>query len=144
MVCTSFGHRECYGLDAVALSRAVEELIHQGVEVFYVGHQGQFDSLVYTCLTQLRLQYPHIRCRVVLAYLPTEAGRGEAFSDTVFPEGVESVPPRFAVEFRNNWMIHRSQYCLCYIQHTWGGAYKFAKRAKRRGLTVVNLGKVEI
>lgn len=28
-----------------------------------------------------------------------------------------------------------------YINHTWGGAYKFASMAKKRGLTVINLGK---
>ena len=40
--------------------------------------------------------------------------------------------------------LYASDCCLCYINHTWGGAYKFACMAKRRGLTVVNLGSADI
>lgn len=29
--------------------------------------------------------------------------------------------------------------CLCYITHTFTGVYKFARLAKRRGLTVMDL-----
>lgn len=44
--CTFFGHRECYGLDTAVLQAAIEALIHNGVDTFYVGHQGGFDVLV--------------------------------------------------------------------------------------------------
>ena len=110
-------------------------MISQGIDAFYVGNQGQFDAAVYHCLKQLHKQYPHICVAVVLAYLPTEKKDG---SDTMYPEIEGS--PRFAIERRNRRMIDRSQYCVCYIEHTWGGAYKFARLAKRCGLIVLNLG----
>lgn len=140
--CTFFGHREVYGLDRERLLRAIEEMILQGIDVFYVGNQGQFDGMVYGCLKQLRKQYPHIQVAVVLAHLPAERREGEDYSDTMYPE-IEG-HPRFAIERRNRWMIDRSRHCICYIEHTWGGAYKFAKMAKKRGLMLVNLGGAEI
>ena len=140
--CTFFGHRECYGLDSQVLRQAIEELITQGVDSFYVGNQGQFDSAVYACLKQLRKIHPHIRVCVVLAYLPTEKSEYDDMADTMYPE-IEG-HPKFAIDRRNQWMIDRSDFLLCHINHTWGGAYKFARLAKRRGKTVINLGTTNI
>jgi len=36
-------------------------------------------------------------------------------------------------------MLDRSDHCICYVNHTWGGAYKFYSMAKRHGLTLRNL-----
>ena len=137
--CTFFGHRECFGLDDAVLRSAIEELIKLEVDSFYVGNQGNFDSMVYRCLKQLRRIYPQIRVSVVWAYLPEENMEWEDLSDAMYPE-IEG-HPKYAIERRNRWMIHASDYCLCYINHTWGGAYKFACMAKRRNLTVINLGR---
>ncbi len=142
VVCTFFGRRECYGLDSQVLKQAIEELIAMGVDTFYVGNQGQFDSAVYSCLKQLRKEHPHISVCVVLAYLPTEKNGYDDMADTMYPE-IEG-HPKFAIERRNRWMIDHSDYLLCYINHTWGGAYKFAKLAKHRGKTVINIGNAEI
>lgn len=136
--CTFFGHRECYEMDAHVLWDTIEGIINQGVNTFYVGNQGGFDGVVYRCLKQLQKMYPNIRISVVLAYLPTKKQEGEDMSDTIYPE-IEG-HPKFAIERRNRWMIAQSDYCVCCINRTWGGAYKFARMAKRRGLTVINLG----
>ena len=140
--CTFFGHRECFGLDSRMLLQTIESLIHKGVDTFYVGNQGQFDSAVYSCLKQLRKEHSHIRICVVLAYLPTEKNAYDDITDTMYPE-IEG-HPKFAIERRNRWMLNHSDFLLCYINHTWGGAYKYAKLAKRRGKTVINLGNTEI
>ena len=144
MVCTFFGHRECYGLDKKKLERTIEELIDKGVDTFYVGNQGRFDSMVFGCLTKLKEVHSNISFSVVLTYIPTKSDYGLYHGHSIYPEGQETVPPRFAIERRNKWMIDRSDFCLCYITHTWGGAHKFAKQAKRRGLTVINMGSVEL
>lgn len=142
LACTFFGHRECCGLDSRVLQQTIEELISQGVDTFYVGNQGQFDSAVYICLKQLRKEHPHIRVCVVLTYLPAEKCEYEDMTDTMYPE-IEG-HPKFAIERRNRWMMDHSDFLLCHINHTWGGAYKFARLAKRRGKTVINLGNPSI
>ena len=140
--CTFFGHRDCYRLDEEVLRDHIQMLIDQGVDTFYVGNQGHFDGMVYRCLKHLRQIYPHIRVFVVLAYLPTKKIQGQDFSDTIYPQ-IEG-HPKFAIDRRNRWMVRTSDYCLCYINHTWGGAYKYALMAKRRGIKLINLGNAEI
>ena len=80
-----------------------------------------------------------MRYSVVLAYLPTEKRSGDV-TDTIYPEGLELGPAKFAIDRRNQWMIGQADCCMCYVNHTWGGAYKFARLEKLRGLTVANLG----
>ena len=140
-VCTFFGHRDCYGLDKAVLQKAIEEQILRGVDTFYVGHQGHFDSMVLACLRNLQGIYPHICFSVVLAYMPAAGQAFDPYADcSIIPEGLEACLPKFAIERRNRWMLHRADCCICYVNHSWGGAYKFARAAKRHGLTVVNLG----
>ncbi len=139
--CTFFGHRECYGLDTNVLRDAIESLIQQGTDTFYVGHQGEFDSIVLAFLKNLKREYPQITISVVLAYLPIQEAGYDLYADcSIYPEGLELCHLKFAIERRNRWMIAQSNYCICYITHTWGGAYKFAQQAKSKGLRVIDLG----
>ena len=138
-VCTFFGHRECYGLEEATLRQTVVDLIGQGVDTFYVGNQGQFDATVRLVLRQLQKEYPHIRYSVVLAYLPVEKREYEDMSDTVYPEGQEAGPPKFAIHRRNQWMLSRADFVICYIRRTWGGAYKYACLAKKQKKCIIDL-----
>ena len=145
MICTFFGHSDCFDLDAEKLQRAIEKLILDGVDTFYVGNQGHFDNIVRKCLLQLKKTYQQISFSVVLAYLPTQKQEGDLYDGfSIYPEEIEIGPRRFAIDRRNKWLISQSNYCVCCIDHTWGGAYKFARQAKRRGLTVINLGSAEL
>lgn len=140
-VCTFFGHRDCPAAVKPKLRAELVELIERyGVERFYVGRQGAFDTMVRAVLRELAMEYPHISYAVVLERLP--GPRDEAvwdFSDAIFPEGLEVVPPRFAISRRNAWMLKRSDYVVTYITHSWGGAAQFAAKAVRQGKTVRNL-----
>lgn len=144
-VCTFFGHSECYGLDAAVLRSAIEELIKQGIAEFVVGNHGQFDGMVFSCLQNLSNDYPEISYSVALAYLPTRKEDYDIYhGHSFYPEGQEVGPAKFAIERRNRYLISVSDVCLCFINRTFGGAYKFACMAKRRGLQVINLGSAVI
>lgn len=135
--CTFFGHRDCPDTIKPALRRALSDLIENAhVDTFYVGNQGSFDRIVRSVLRELSNQYPHIRYAVVLAYLPEQAPYEEDFSDTMFPEGLEAVHPKYAISRRNQWMLDHSTYVVTYITHSWGGAARFVEKAKRTGKTV--------
>ena len=142
--CTFFGHRDCYGLSPELLRSEIEKLINRGVNEFLVGNHGKFDAMARTALRSLQAQYPHIRYKVVLAYLPSKYEESADLTDTVYPEGLENVHPKFAVEWRNRYLINSSDICICCVNRTWGGAYKFARMAVRRGLSVVNLGSADL
>lgn len=114
-------------------------ITNQGVDTFYVGNQGRFDVTVRSVLRELEQEYPQIHYAVVLAYMPGKKNEYDDFSDTMLPEGIETVHPRYAIEWRNRWMLQRSDFVVIYITHPWGGAAKFAEKAKREGKTVINL-----
>ena len=139
LVCTFFGHRECPESVKSKLLDAIMDLIKRGADTFYVGNNGKYDAYVRSVLRQIQVEYPHIQYAVVLAYLPTEKSEYEDYSDTMYPEGIEEGLKKFAIERRNNWLVNQANYVICYIGHSWGGAYKFARLAKRRGKVVINL-----
>jgi len=137
--CTFFGHRDCPSSIEAHLREVLIDLIeHKNVNVFYVGNNGAFDKMVARTLRDFKLIYTHISCFTVLAYLPQKDCDSE-YNSTIFPEGIENVPKRFAISWRNNWMLNRCEYTVTYITHSFGGASKFADKARRSGKVVINL-----
>lgn len=139
-----FGHRDCFALEESVLTDTLKKQIASGVHTFYVGNHGQFDTLVRGVLRKLQKQYPHIQYAVVLAYLPEKKDAYDDHADTIYPEGLESVPRRFAIAKRNQWMIRQADVCICYINRTWGGAHNSVKTAQKKGLEIINLGTATI
>ena len=107
--------------------------------MYYVGNQGQFDAFVRSILRELKKEYPQIDYAVVLAYMPGKQMKYDDYSDTMLPEGIESVHPRYAISWRNNWMLQQSDYVVTYITHSWGGAAQFAEKARRQRKIVINM-----
>ena len=135
--CTFFGHGDCPETKYSNILQAIQNLItEKNIITFYVGTQGNFDSLVYRALCNLRADFPQIRIYRVLAYLPKD---NSLISDSILLEGIELVHPRYAISWRNRWMIEHSDYVIAYITHNYGGAARFVDEAKRKGKTVINL-----
>ena len=138
--CCFFGHREVTHNIREKLTAIIEKLVTEGgVTDFYVGHQGQFDSMVYSVLKELKEVYPHIGYSVVLAYMPDEHFKEVYGEDTLFPDGLESVPKRFAISIRNDWMIQHSDYAVCYVHKITGGAAKFREKAEKKWLRIIDV-----
>ena len=144
--CTFFGHRDCPSSIEPKLREVLIDLIeNHAVDVFYVGQQGAFDRIVRSVLKELLSIYPHIRYAVVLERLPLKRDEFDSldYSDTMLPESIETVPPRFAISWRNKWMLKRSDYVVTYITHSWGGAAQFTESAQRQNKQVINLASIE-
>ena len=138
--CTFFGHRDCPEMIKLKLREVLVDLItNYGVDMFYVGHQGQFDAMVRSVLRDLKKEYPQTHYAVVLAYMPGKPNEYDNYFDTMLPEGIESVHPHYAISWRNNWMIKRSDYAVTYIARSWGGAAQYARKAINQGKKVINL-----
>jgi hypothetical protein len=128
------------------LNSTIEDmLVSKGVDTFYVGTHGSFDLLVLSALRNMKNRYPYILYSVVLAHMPgviNEHSYYEAF-ETLYPDGLERVPRRFAISHRNRWMVEQSQYLIAFVQHGWGGAAQTLKYAKTKGLNITNLSNYE-
>ena len=136
--CTFFGHRDCPDSVKPELLAAIENLItEKHVKTFYVGNHGNFDRLAASLLRDLAILRPDIKCYVVLAYLPTKAYNDSY--ESIFPEGIEDVPKRFAIDFRNHWMIEKSDYVITHVNRNFGGAAKAKNYAEKHGRVVINI-----
>ena len=141
-VCTFFGHHDCPAEVKPKLREILTDLIeNHSVDMFYVGNKGAFDRMVRSVLRELAQEYAHIYYAVVLERMPGKQSEDypEDYSDTMLPEGIEEAPPRFAIAWRNKWMLRQSDYVVTYITHSWGGAAQYAEMAKRQKKTVINL-----
>ena len=141
-VCTFFGHHDCPAEVNPKLREVLTDLIeNHSVDVFYVGNKGAYDRMVRSVLRELAQEYAHIYYAVVLEHMPGKRDEDdpEDYSDTMLPEGIEEVSPRFAIVWRNKWMLRQSDYVVTYVTHSWGGAAQFAEMAVRQGKNVINL-----
>ncbi|MBR7132468.1 MAG: hypothetical protein IKD04_02955 [Clostridia bacterium] len=139
--CTFFGHRYTPKEIEPTLRSALFDLIeNKNVTVFYVGNQGYFDSMARQVLKDMKKLYPHINYSVVLAYMPGNRAKDgyRDFSDTMYPDGLEKVPQKYAIDKRNRWMIDKSDYVVTYVRGI-GGAYKYKEISEKKGKTVINL-----
>lgn len=142
MICTFFGHRDTLDDVAILLDTVLTDLIeNKNVDVFYVGNQGNFDKIVKRQLDKMKKTHPHIRCFIVLAYLPTK--KNCTYMDcndfTIYPQGLEMVPPKYAISKRNEWMINKSDYVVTYVKKSFGGAFQFKKLALAKGKNVIEI-----
>ncbi len=139
--CTFFGHRDIDCNIEKALYTVLVKLIEEyDVTCFYVGYQGNFDKLVCQQLKKLQTIFAHIHYTVILAYFPREKS-AETYmnAETLYPEGLESTPPKYAINKRNQWMIDHADFVVTYVQYPFGGAAKWEEKARKRGLTVFQL-----
>ena len=141
MTVTFFGHKDTPKEIEPTLRTTLVDLIeNHGATEFYVGNNGNFDTMVRRQLEELSKVYP-ITYSVVLAYLPTKKSEYEDHSNTILPEGIETVPKRFAISYRNKWMVEQSDIVVTYVARTYGGAWQFKAMAERQGKTVIELNK---
>lgn len=139
MVCTFFGHRDAPQEILPALERLIIDLIeNQQADMFYVGNQGNFDMMAKKTIRKLQRAYPYIAYAVVLAYLPGErkAFDANAEYETVYPLGLETIPPKFAIVKRNRWMIAQSDAVITYVRSPFGGAAQCKALADKKGKKV--------
>ena len=139
MTVTFFGHKDTPKEIEPTLRTTLVDLIeNHGATEFYVGNNGNFDTMVRRQLEELSRTYP-INYSVVLAYLPTKKSEYDDYTNSIFPEGIESVPKRFAISYRNKWMVDQADIVVTYVTHSFGGATQFKDMAERHGKTVIEL-----
>ncbi len=140
--CTFIGHHDCPTEIKPHLYSLIEQLIiNENVSVFYVGTHGEFDRIVYDVLCEIEKKHNNITICVVLAYL--KKGIESPYYDlqkTIYPESLDFVPPRYAINKRNMYMIKQSRFLICYINDSFSNSYRFFCKAKKENLRIINIG----
>ena len=138
-ICTFFGHRDAPPEIKTVLREVLVDLIeNHGVRQFYVGNHGNFDAAARSLLAEFECTHA-IQYDVVLAYVPDHTDPFFETYHTILPEGIETVPRRFAIDHRNRWLAEHCDIAITYVVSPAGGAAKFRELARRKNKTIIEL-----
>lgn len=142
-ICAFFGHREIWQDISGQLEQAIRTVITENnITTFWVGGYGQFDSRAEGIVRRLKKEFPHIALILILAYLPTDKNpSSDIYDDTIYPEGLELVPKRFAISKRNQWIANNCDMIIACVQRDYGGAYTACKYAEGKGKPIINIAR---
>ena len=119
--------------------------ITNGKLVCYLGGYGDFDVICACACRELKQKYDGIELVYVTPYLSLseqekikELLNCGLYDTTVYPP-IEKVPPKFAILKRNEWMMTNADTIIAYVNHSYGGAYKSLRVAKRRKKKIINI-----
>ena len=142
MIITFCGHSKIVDKEAVRerLTSEICNLLSSGYTTFYLGGYGDFDLMAASVLREMKDSYPSIDRVLVLPYLDRKYDE-KLYDSTVYPP-LESVPKRFAISKRNEWMVEQADVVIAYVTHDWGGAAKTLEYAVRKKSQIINIGGV--
>ena len=150
MVITFFGHAHFFKSEECEkkIIAFLEENVGDSSADMYLGGYGDFDSLAYDCCKKYQKTHPKVSLLFITPYMTVDYQRNyleyqkTRYDGVIYPE-IENKPLRFAITYRNKWMVEKADCVVAYIDHECGGAYTAYKYAKRKGKYIFNLGKLQ-
>ena len=147
MIITFLGHSSFRGSKEYEqrIIDFLEEKIDDQPAEIYLGGYGGFDDFAYECCKIFKEKHPSVSLIFVTPYLTVEYQKNhlnyqKTRYDAILYPDIEDKPPRFAIIYRNRFMVERADYIISYVNHDWGGAYTAYKYAKKIGKRILNLG----
>ena len=144
-----FGHRRIYNYNILEklLMQQLKKLVNENEYVdFLVGRNGDFDTLVSSCIKLFQANYSTCdNSHILILPYPTAEYENNKDSFEKYYNDIEicyeaSVAfPKCAIEIRNRKMIDRADLVICYVEENQGGAYKAMQYALKTGKPVLNL-----
>ena len=133
--CFFMGHREADERLLPRLDLEISRLIQvENVRYFYVGGYGGFDRLAAVAVKKAKVRYSDIILMRVLPYHPFEQpiDLPEGFDGSYYPDGLETIPKRYAIARTNRLLVDTCDWLICYVCHGASNAGKLLEYAKRR------------
>ncbi len=145
MIITFCGHSNCLFSDEEKeklKQLLIKEITKNPTCKFYLGGYGDFDGLCLRTLKDLKADFPKIELIFITPYLDKNYSKLEFakyhYDDVIFPP-LESVPRKFAILKRNEWMVDSVDLVIAYVKYFWGGAAKTLEYAKRKKVPIINI-----
>lgn len=146
MIVTFCGHAQFTGAkeyEKRILSFLEEKIGNQFAEMYFGGY-GSFDWFVYECCKKYKEMHPNVSLIFVTPYLniDNQLIQEKKYDSIIYPE-IENKPKRYAITYRNKYMVEKADYVIAYVSHDWGGAYTTYRYAKKLGKEIFNLAEFE-
>ena len=145
MIITFCGHSNCLFNDEEKEKLKqilIKEITKNPTCKFYLGGYGDFDSLCLRTLRELKKEFQSIELIFITPYIDKNYSKLEFakyhYDDVIFPP-LESVPRKFAILKRNEWMVEEADLVIAYVMYSWGGAAKTLEYAKRKKVPIINI-----
>lgn len=144
MIITFCGHSQVIFTDeekSVLRNILVDEINKNPTCKFYLGGYGDFDGFCLRTLKDLKADFPEIELIFITTYLDKNSKLEFAkyhYDDIIF-HPLESVPRKFTILKRNEWMVREAYLVIAYVMCSWGGAAKTLEYAMRKKKTIINL-----
>ena len=124
------------------------EKVGDNIANMYLGGYGNFDTFAYECCKKYKATHPNVSLVFVTPYITTEYQQNHLnyektrYDSILYPK-IENKPLKFAISYRNKYMVEKADYVIAYIDHSWGGAYQTYQYAKRKNKQIINLADFE-
>ncbi len=147
-ICCFAGHSEIYHTDDIYdnLIKLIEKLVvEEKVSEFWVGNYGNFDRLSAKAVRSLKEKYPHIQLNLIIPYLTSNINENkevyyEKCDHILMADLPEKTPKRFQILKCNEYMVDNSDFIICCVKFSWGGAAKTLEYAqKKKHIKIFNL-----
>ena len=103
----------------------------------YLGEHGAFDEFAYYCCKKYKQMHKNVSLVFITPYMLSKCPK-RRYDYIIYPE-IEDKPIRFAISYRNKYMIQMADFVIAFVEREWGGAYQSYKYAIRKGKVVFNL-----
>lgn len=136
--CLFIGQRDCFFLTPDKVSGAVVEMIEDhGVRLFLNGGMGAFDRMCAVVVHEVKRMRPDVQSELIIPYPGFSVPDPSLFDSIVLPEGLENVFFRRAITVRNEYMIRRASFAVCFVDEKTpflpAALFGSSKRRRRRG-----------
>ena len=151
MIVTFCGHAQFNKTDEYEqkVLAFLEEKVGDKAADMYLGGYGGFDGFAYDCCVKFKEKNPKVSLVFIVPYMTEQYQKNcldyqkARYDLTIYPE-IENKPQRYAIIYRNRYMVEKADFVVAYITHDWGGAYKTYQYAKRKKKTIFNISGKEV
>lgn len=146
MIVTFCGHTQfCKSKELErSLLAFLEEKVGETPTDMYLGGYGEFDAFAYECCKKYKQTHNNVSIVYITPYITEGFAKNylqaqkTRYDFILYPE-IENKPLRFAIVYRNQYMVDKADLVVAYVSHRWGGAYKTYRYAQRKGKKILNL-----
>ena len=144
------GHREVddfFFVEEQVYSVVCELIRTKEYVEFYVGRNGEFDTLVASVIKRVKRELGEHNSSLILVvpYLVAEMESYENYYDEVeYPQELHKVHYKSAITKRNKWLVDKSDMLIAYVTHDYGGAAQCLKKAIDRGIEIRHVDRASV
>lgn len=144
------GHREVD--DFLFIEDQVDSIVRELISTkeyveFYVGRNGEFDTLVASVIKRAKRDLEEHNSSLILV-IPYPVGDMDAYEnyydEVEYPRELHKVHYKSAITKRNEWLVNNSDMLIAYVVRDYGGAALCLKKAIECGIEIKRVDRASV